>query len=390
MSSSTACENPETLSVELERTLIKATLSLEGKTLKISQELRLTQPVEEIFLNIPANIFASSTIYNISPMCENIKLLNDNVAIQLSFFEKTTSIILDYEIYLRSETSILSHRDNKVILSEFLITPAPVIEGLPLLSVRSEFGDPFVYDMQDYEVTITVDSEYTIFAPGKVFEYSDAGCTTASCSAKHVRDFPIVLIKSPRVANGNYRDIKITYVNMPDVHITVNHAFEFIEQITEFDYPYEEMLVIGADIDLSGMEYSQMIIISEDLADKPVELKKIITHEIFHQWFYGIVGTNQIEEPYIDEGIVCYLTNRALGKTINLNTKRDKYSLGINAFSTKTEYYKQVYSGGCAYFAELSEALGSQFNTLLKGIFEKYSGEILKSSDLSKEIEMLK
>ena len=31
-----------------------------------------------------------------------------------------------------------------------------------------------------------------------------------------------------------------------------------------------------------------------------------IAHEIAHQWFYAVVGNDQIDEGFLDEGIVCY------------------------------------------------------------------------------------
>lgn len=32
-------------------------------------------------------------------------------------------------------------------------------------------------------------------------------------------------------------------------------------------------------------------------------IDRIVAHEIAHQWFYGIVGNDQIRYPFLDEGL---------------------------------------------------------------------------------------
>ena len=40
----------------------------------------------------------------------------------------------------------------------------------------------------------------------------------------------------------------------------------------------------------------------------PDVIDSVIVHEIAHQWWYGLVGNNQIRTPWIDEGLAEYCT----------------------------------------------------------------------------------
>jgi aminopeptidase N len=35
-------------------------------------------------------------------------------------------------------------------------------------------------------------------------------------------------------------------------------------------------------------------------------LDGVITHEVGHNWFYGILGTNERDQPWMDEGLNTY------------------------------------------------------------------------------------
>jgi hypothetical protein len=60
-------------------------------------------------------------------------------------------------------------------------------------------------------------------------------------------------------------------------------------------YPYEELdVVITTFANFGGMEYPQLIM--------TIPTPLVVSHEIAHQWWYGIVGNDEFEDPWIDEG----------------------------------------------------------------------------------------
>ena len=53
-----------------------------------------------------------------------------------------------------------------------------------------------------------------------------------------------------------------------------------------------------------GMEYPTITIISPGESAK--NLDNTITHEIGHNWFYGILASNERTHPWMDEGLNSY------------------------------------------------------------------------------------
>jgi len=66
-----------------------------------------------------------------------------------------------------------------------------------------------------------------------------------------------------------------------------------------------------------GMEYPMLIMITGNRT--PVSLAGVIAHEMGHQWYYGMMANNEIEEAWMDEGFAQYLTAEA---------RRDLFGLG--------------------------------------------------------------
>lgn len=68
------------------------------------------------------------------------------------------------------------------------------------------------------------------------------------------------------------------------------------------DYPYANVTAVeGALSAGSGMEYPTVTIIGA--ARDSLTLETVIVHEVGHNWFYGILGTNERQHPWMDEGI---------------------------------------------------------------------------------------
>ncbi|MBN1992607.1 MAG: M1 family metallopeptidase [Anaerolineae bacterium] len=72
-------------------------------------------------------------------------------------------------------------------------------------------------------------------------------------------------------------------------------------------YPYTELDVVEAPLNVRGMEYSGLILIGEDLYQEQREyLTFLVAHEVGHQWWYAVVGNNPYRHPWLDEGLTEY------------------------------------------------------------------------------------
>lgn len=68
------------------------------------------------------------------------------------------------------------------------------------------------------------------------------------------------------------------------------------------DYPYKHVTAIDGTISAGGgMEYPMITVIGN--ASNKEELEVVIVHEVGHNWFYGILGSNERVHGWMDEGL---------------------------------------------------------------------------------------
>ena len=75
------------------------------------------------------------------------------------------------------------------------------------------------------------------------------------------------------------------------------------------DYPYSNFTAVQSALTSGdGMEYPGITVIG--LADDAYSLDEVITHEICHNWFYGALGSDERDQPFMDESITSFYTDR--------------------------------------------------------------------------------
>jgi hypothetical protein len=75
------------------------------------------------------------------------------------------------------------------------------------------------------------------------------------------------------------------------------------------EYPYNTVSAVEAKMGFSGgMEYPTITSISPMDDEKSLDLT--IEHEVGHNWNYGILGSNERQHPWLDEGMNTYFDNR--------------------------------------------------------------------------------
>ena len=75
------------------------------------------------------------------------------------------------------------------------------------------------------------------------------------------------------------------------------------------DYPYNHVTAVDGALSAGGgMEYPNITVIGESHND--FGLETVIMHEVGHNWFYGILGSNERLHPWMDEGLNSFNENR--------------------------------------------------------------------------------
>ena len=68
------------------------------------------------------------------------------------------------------------------------------------------------------------------------------------------------------------------------------------------DYPYNHITAVDGDLSAGGgMEYPNITVIASMPSKQMLEM--VIMHEVGHNWFYGILGSNERYHTWMDEGL---------------------------------------------------------------------------------------
>jgi aminopeptidase N len=89
--------------------------------------------------------------------------------------------------------------------------------------------------------------------------------------------------------------------------VEVYSAFFGRYPYTELDVAETSFTVMGAP---GGMEFPGVLFISTEFYGGQglfaSDLDVVVAHEVAHQWWYGVVGNNQVDEPWLDEAFATY------------------------------------------------------------------------------------
>ncbi|MBL4657301.1 MAG: M1 family metallopeptidase, partial [Flavobacteriales bacterium] len=110
------------------------------------------------------------------------------------------------------------------------------------------------------------------------------------------------------------------------------------------DYPYEHATAVDGALSAGGgMEYPNVTVIGT--SGDAFGLETVIMHEVGHNWFYGILGSNERDHPWMDEGLNSFNENRYVEtKYPNQSLMEGQLNgrgkfLGFDAFDHKDRYY---------------------------------------------------
>jgi len=93
------------------------------------------------------------------------------------------------------------------------------------------------------------------------------------------------------------------------------NSIEYLNDATYYyslwngDYPYNHVTAVDGALSAGGgMEYPNITVIGESGTD--FGLETVIMHEVGHNWFYGILGSNERDHGWMDEGLNSLNENR--------------------------------------------------------------------------------
>jgi hypothetical protein len=181
----------------------------------------------------------------------------------------------------------------------------------------------FFADFGAFEVKITVPQKFVLGATGDLMASvnNSDGTKTVTWHAEDIHDFAFTAdpeyVRVEDSWTGSAGTVKIHVLMQPHHMRQAGRYLQALKgALDRFDkwygpYPYDRITVVdpahGA-MEAGGMEYPTLITAgtswwdARGLRDPEV----VVEHEFGHQYWYGMVATNEFEEAWLDEGINSY------------------------------------------------------------------------------------
>jgi hypothetical protein len=196
----------------------------------------------------------------------------------------------------------------------------------------------FFADFGTYDVKITLPKDYIIGATGVQTSDTDNGngTTTVAFHAEDVHDFAWTADPNFKVVDGEFSgsvgQVKIRLLTYQAHKSSWDRYISITQQtMKRFDdwygpYPYAQITVVdpphGA-LEAGGMEYPTFIT-GDTVWWAPngqyILPEGVTVHEFGHQYWYGMVATNEFENAWLDEGVNSYTEVKVLSDIFGYNT----------------------------------------------------------------------
>ncbi|HKY53490.1 MAG TPA: M1 family aminopeptidase, partial [Anaerolineales bacterium] len=173
-------------------------------------------------------------------------------------------------------------------------------------------------------------------------------------------------------------------------------------------YPYTEFEIVSTPTFALGIEYPGLVAINTELYDASggyrgsptsIEMEATVAHEVGHQWFYNLVGDDQLDDPWLDESLTQFATLQyymdghgmisadSFRSSLERRWERVEMAdipIGLPVADYQgREYSAIVYGRGPLFFVELKDVMDTEaFDEFLRDYTETFSWNIATSESL--------
>ncbi|MCS7045024.1 MAG: M1 family aminopeptidase [Gemmataceae bacterium] len=315
-------------------------------------------------------------------------------------------------------------------------------QWLPVLAVYDESGwhatpfipwhQPFYNEAGIYSAKITLPTECKLACSGKVIKTTDLG-NGYSChetASTPLRDFSIVVSPCFEETTGRAGRVTVRCLHLPQhAHYARELVATAVDALPVYEkwfgpYPYEQFTIAEAYLGWNGNECGGMVLIDDRMFNMPHIARGyptyLVAHELCHQWWYNIIGTNGYCETWMDEGPATYFSHRFADDRFGRNNEFIKYpawaawlpnirredfrNVGFIGCRARGEVLPTIqelpkyghlfnltaatYDRGSKVIGMIEERLGeTALFDFLRLVYRKYAFQILRVADFQRELE---
>lgn len=311
---------------------------------------------------------------------------------------RTVRIEAEYTVQLPDSRGRFGYGEDTVNLLNAFLTPAMFDQEGWHLDAYCAVGDPFYSETMEYAVALSAPEGYALASTGVVkSQRIKDGAATWKIEAPRVRDFAAVLSTSFVSQETQVDGVRVVShaFTQEDAALALGIASQAVATFQQRfgPCPYPEVEVCAADFFIGGMECPGLAVVDKTLYRQRRDgfLEFCIAHEVAHQWFYGGVGSDQVQEPWLDESLTEYATliyyedwqgEPGFQQAYKQYIKPYLYLKGlesepieqpITAFDSSYRYSAVIYAKGAAMWHALRGEMGDEaFFECLSTYYQRY------------------
>lgn len=288
------------------------------------------------------------------------------------------------------------------------------------IETPAEGGDVTYADVGFYLVRVTAPADLVVATGGVEIEQIVSGdAQTTTYAGGPMRDFYLAASDRYEPTSQTVGEITINSYAPAEYDLGSANALSYAMKAVESysgrfaPYPFTELDIVATPTLALGVEYPGIIVNrlsiygsgeSASGTSNRILLESTTAHEVGHQWFYSLVGNDQLDEPWLDESLTQYATNlyyfdqygpeggqafyRSLEDRWNRTEGADiPIGLPVSAYSG-SEYGSIIYGRGPIFFTELAQTMGQEsFNQFLRDYTEVHKWGIATTASLRQMAE---
>ncbi|MFQ5578283.1 MAG: M1 family metallopeptidase, partial [Anaerolineae bacterium] len=376
------------------------TLSPNMTHLSGKEEVRYTNrenvPLAEIVFRLFPNLLGGSvTVSNLTlngqPIAPVYSLLDSAMSVPLS-----APLSPGEQAVLAMEFAVTVPTTEEVNYASFAYLDgiAALAHVYPIIAVYDDegwnaeipptYGDVVYADSSFYLARVTAPADQVLVGSGVEIETeTGSGTQTVTFAAGPMRDFYLAASNHYQRLSRTVGDSAINSYAPPEVsesaEIGLNYAVNAMQSFNARfgSYPFVELDLIATPTLAGGIEYPGVIVVALSLyKDRGTFFEGATAHEVAHQWFYSVVGNDQLDDPWLDEALTQYATwlyyrdmygqqgddgfrEGMESRWQRLNRADIPIGLPVSGYDER-EYGSIVYGRGPLFFDDLAGVMGQE------------------------------
>ncbi len=234
----------------------------------------------------------------------------------------TAAVSIDFNLKVPEIISRTGSDDDYFFLAQWYPKPGVLLDDGAWHCHQYHANSEYYSDFGRFTVTLTVPEGFVVGATGTRYKKGINGDGTVSYTyaEKNIHDFTwtawpeFITVKDSIRLPGRSKEVEITLLLSPwhknarDRYLkSAKHTMLYFAKHI-FPYPYDTITLVDAPLkgmQSWGMEYPTLITLGHaSILPDFYRLAEMITiHEFGHQYWYGIIASDEMREAWLDEGI---------------------------------------------------------------------------------------